>query len=313
MGEPSMYRYAFSKGGDMRTAWSPLKQNDGIQWLELHYPRTVKARSVGVNETHNPGALIRVTTFDANGKESTAWEGDDPVEIRDGWGVATVRFTEPVDTKRIRLYLDTDKVDGWNQIDAVALWDVDKKYYWAIDADASSTYAFEPKPKSFYFTYEGPLTEIKYDKGFNKEIQCLRDKRHVIEMKRAEATPYLKEIRILSTRSGSSLRAEDSKLMILDSDMKVLYESKVGRSIYQSGLRWYLFEVPSVKVPETFRIAFQTNSDEHGMIYVGTRVCNEGETGHSFEQSIDTGELSPLKQGNAAADWVIRTYLSETP
>ena len=47
--------------------------------------------------------------------------------------------TQPV--SRIRLHLDSVKVPGWNEIDAVALVEPNGKQHWAADASASSTYA----------------------------------------------------------------------------------------------------------------------------------------------------------------------------
>jgi hypothetical protein len=309
IGEP---RYYGGTCGDYPTAWSPLKPNDGIQWLELHYPRKVTAIGVSIWETFNPGAVIRVTTFDASGNESTAWEGDDPVQTANrGWGISPIRFTQPVDTQRIRLYLDTDKVEGWNAIEAVSLHSKGGGKYWAIDAEASSSYTTEPKPQSFVFTYEGPLTEIKYDKGYNDGVHTVHATQQVIEMKRSKDTPYLNTVRILKHHDGNSISGENVKISVLDTDMNVLYKIDGKFTIRQYGTQWFTFEFPSVEVPETFRIA-----SPFGNTY---RICAENEAGHSFVQSIafiqdaDSEKLLPLKQENSVADWMIRAYLSETP
>jgi hypothetical protein len=45
------------------------------------------------------------------------------------------------DVKCIKLYLDSVKVAGWNEIDAVGLVDEEGKTHWATSATASSTYA----------------------------------------------------------------------------------------------------------------------------------------------------------------------------
>jgi hypothetical protein len=41
----------------------------------------------------------------------------------------------------VRVYLDTAKVPGWNEIDAVELIGRDGTRQWAVSATASSTYA----------------------------------------------------------------------------------------------------------------------------------------------------------------------------
>jgi hypothetical protein len=309
IGEPPLNRYR--RDGDFTTAWSPLKPNDGIQWLELHYPRKVTAIGVSIWESFNPGAVIRVTTFDASGNESTAWEGDDPVKISKGWGISPIRFAEPVDTQRIRIYLDTDKVEGWNAIETVRLHSKGGGKHWAIDAEASSSYAVGPKPQSFVFTYEGPLTEIKYDKGYNDGVRYLVGAQQVIEMQRPKDVPYLNAVKILA--DGFGRNREESKMFVLDADMKILREIVVPPPRGRNEMGWNTFNVPSVEVPETFRIAFQFNSGQSGGVSFATRICDESETSHSFEQKNDSGELLPLKHENSAADWMIRAYLSETP
>src|SRR5262249_20892308 len=44
-------------------------------------------------------------------------------------------------TNRIKVYIESTKVPGWNEIDAVGLVDAKGKTFWAICAEASSTYA----------------------------------------------------------------------------------------------------------------------------------------------------------------------------
>lgn len=307
IGEPDS-----SMGRDSTTAWSPRKQNDGIQWLELLYPRMITAVGVTVFESYNPGALIRVTTFDAHGNESLAWDIDSPEQVNRSGGAVAIRFTQPVDTRRIRLYLDTDKVDGWNAINAVGLWSEDRQRYWAIDAEASSTYATEPRPDSFLFVYDGPLTEIKYDQGYHEETRSLVGIMPVIEMQRPQDVPYLNAVKALV---HSSLRPRlgqgEAKVLILDTDMNILHEMTARLPDSQIGAHWYTVRIPSVEVPETFRVAFQFTSsqDDHRVIF-GTRVRGENESCRSFVQEIDSGELMPLKHGTHDADWVIRAYLS---
>ncbi|MDB4723047.1 hypothetical protein OAF11_03245, partial [Akkermansiaceae bacterium] len=46
-----------------------------------------------------------------------------------------------VTLQSIKLYLDTAKVPGWNQIDAVELRTVDGKKHWATTATASSSWS----------------------------------------------------------------------------------------------------------------------------------------------------------------------------
>ncbi|TWU43858.1 hypothetical protein Q31b_13900 [Novipirellula aureliae] len=130
-------------GGDYKHAWSPLTQDDQAEWLEISYQNRVQAIGVNVYETCNPGAVHKVTYYDAAGNEQTAWEGDDPtsIDVGTGQGVSKIRFEDVVATDRVRIYLDSVNVKGWNEIDAVGLIEAETSIQWAEKATASSTYA----------------------------------------------------------------------------------------------------------------------------------------------------------------------------
>jgi hypothetical protein len=125
--------------GDNPSAWAPRSPHSGMQWLQLEYERTVELAEVKVRETFNPGAICRITTIDVNGKEVKIWEGVEPVNQ------APVEMSFPAACRTqadiVRIYLDTNRVPGWNEIDAVELVARDGTRQWAIDATASSSYA----------------------------------------------------------------------------------------------------------------------------------------------------------------------------
>src|SRR5260370_26642972 len=56
-------------------------------------------------------------------------------------GTSEITFRVPVKTNRVKIYLDSKNVPGWNEIDAVGLRDTAGETHWAVSADASSTYA----------------------------------------------------------------------------------------------------------------------------------------------------------------------------
>ena len=128
--------------GDIPTAWASLTPDGQPEWLELVYAEPVHAISARVYETHSPGALVRVTAIDPSGRETDAWTGTDPAKLdASGVYIADVPLSTTQPVSRIRLHLDSVKVPGWNEIDAVALVEPNGKQHWAADASASSTYA----------------------------------------------------------------------------------------------------------------------------------------------------------------------------
>lgn len=127
--------------GDLKTAWASETADGQREWLELTYKDAVRPAAVLIYETYNPGAIDRVTGYDANGKEVQLWAGDDPTPAGSEKGISVIPLHPDFDLKRIRIYLDSPKVPGWNEIDAVGLLDAAGTTHWADSATASSTYA----------------------------------------------------------------------------------------------------------------------------------------------------------------------------
>jgi hypothetical protein len=127
--------------GDIQTAWASRTPDDQDEWLLLEYAEPVVPEAVAVYETYNPGALYRVTVFKLDGEEVEVWKGKDPTPVNSGKGVSEVTFRVPFKTNRVKIYLDSRNVPGWNEIDAVGLRDTGGKTHWAVSAHASSTYA----------------------------------------------------------------------------------------------------------------------------------------------------------------------------
>jgi hypothetical protein len=109
--------------------------------LLLEYAEPVLPAAVLVHETYNPGAVNRVTAFKLDGEEVEVWKGKDPTATDAGKGVSEIAADVRFKTNRIKIYLDSKAVPGWNEIDAVGLRDTAGKTHWAVSAEASSTYA----------------------------------------------------------------------------------------------------------------------------------------------------------------------------
>ena len=125
--------------GDISTAWASLEPDAGIEWLKLDYEKAVNLAEIHVRETFNPGAISKVTAVLPDGQEFSVWEGTEPA------GTAPInkvfKATGNLWTKSIVIYLDTSRVPGWNEIDAVEIVGHDGSRQWASQAAASSSYA----------------------------------------------------------------------------------------------------------------------------------------------------------------------------
>lgn len=125
--------------GDLPTAWAALEPQAGVEWLKLDYAAVVNIAQVHVRETLNPGAVFKVTAIVAGGQEYTLWEGTEnagPAPFDSVFDVPGSIYAQS-----IKVYLDSTRVPGWNEIDAVELIGKDGSRQWASSASASSTYA----------------------------------------------------------------------------------------------------------------------------------------------------------------------------
>jgi len=127
-----------SSAGDQRTAWAPATEDGGQEWLQADFPNMVEVASVIVRENCAPGAIIRISAVTDAGNELPLWQGDAPKVS----AVSNTPFPAAgnILANRIKIYLDTKKVPGWNEIDAVQLVGRDGSRQWATGASASSTY-----------------------------------------------------------------------------------------------------------------------------------------------------------------------------
>jgi len=127
--------------GDIVTAWASRSQDDQDEWLLMEYEDLLEPTAVLVYETYNPGALVRVTALKLDGSEVELWKGTDPTTPDNQMGVSEVPVKVNFKTNRIKLYFASKDVPGWNEIDAVGIRDKSKKMFWAVAAEASTTYA----------------------------------------------------------------------------------------------------------------------------------------------------------------------------
>ncbi|MBL9086466.1 MAG: hypothetical protein JNM10_04925, partial [Planctomycetia bacterium] len=125
--------------GDHGTAWASKGPDMGNVTLELTYDRAVRVDAVRIHETLAPGAVAKVDAFGPDRTWVTLWEGTSAVRPSPSFFEPPVAATSFA-TDRIRLTLDTNRVSGWNEIDAVELVG-DGWRQWASGASASSSYA----------------------------------------------------------------------------------------------------------------------------------------------------------------------------
>ncbi len=122
--------------GDYSTAWASQQQDGGAEWLKVKYAKSVEVSEINIHESYNPGAVSRVSAILPDGSQKVIWEGVEPPE--QGLVERTVKVPPGIRSDQIMIELDTRRVPGWNEIDAVEIVGRDGSRQWGAESTASS-------------------------------------------------------------------------------------------------------------------------------------------------------------------------------
>jgi hypothetical protein len=118
-GQPDVPRYA-----DHPNAWATRNGDANTpDWLHVGFDKPVHARSLRIRQTAAPGAISKIELLDASGAAHVVWEGTDTTTYgKDtiGWMIRDFDVT-PYKVTAARITLQTNRIWGWNEIDAVQL------------------------------------------------------------------------------------------------------------------------------------------------------------------------------------------------
>jgi hypothetical protein len=166
--------------GDLVTAWASLTEDGQDEWLLLEYAEPIQPFAAMIYATYNPGAVSRLTAFKLDGTEVEVWKGKDPTPVGSGKGISVIPFRINFKITRIKVYLASKSVGGWNEIDAVGLR-TRSKTYWATSVEASSTYAQQrmavPVPPPQVDVDDEALTRLE------REVRDLKARLKRLEMR----------------------------------------------------------------------------------------------------------------------------------
>ncbi len=126
--------------GDQSSAWASASTDNQDEWLRLEYAEPIVPKTVKVFENCSPGALTKVTGWKLDGQEVELWKGQDPTPVGQPHGISILPVQVDFEILQLKLYLDSKRVPGWNEIDAVGIEDTTGNTHWATAAAASSTF-----------------------------------------------------------------------------------------------------------------------------------------------------------------------------
>ena len=105
-------------------AWLPKKEGAN-EFIEVKFLRSVVAQQITVVENFNPGAITKIELVDTQGKRHLVYTNENPGPLPEQYRTLEVRFpAEKFRTIGAVVSLNTAKVDGVNQIDAIGVADV---------------------------------------------------------------------------------------------------------------------------------------------------------------------------------------------
>ncbi len=307
VGEPD------STTGDQTTAWASASQDEQDEWLVLEYGSPVKAVAIHVYENFNPGAVIRATTFETDQSPVVLWEGKDPVVATGGRNVARLEISPIVPIKRIKLFIDSKAVAGWNEIDAVGLEDESGTIHWATAAGASSSFAERIRTRSLLidvssvsvpkYVIPPGTTSLSHVNDTAEGKQSFGGSGHAVRFTRKDES-RLVAIEIFGSWYGSSRPpAEDFSVYVLNKDRAVTKELKFPYAVFQRGAeQWHALSFDAVDVPDEFHIAVFFNANQTKGVFFGKDA--EVAESHSFVGTPEKG----FKPVDEKFDWMIRAH-----
>ena len=105
-------------------AWIPRKEGSN-EFIEVRFARSVAAQQVTIIENYNPGSITKVELVDTKGVHHEVYSNDNPGPLPEPSRTLEVKFpTAEYRTLGVVVRMNTAKVEGINQIDAIGIADV---------------------------------------------------------------------------------------------------------------------------------------------------------------------------------------------
>ena len=105
-------------------AWIPRKEGPN-EFVEVRFARSVAAQQVTIVENFNPGSITKVELVDTKGEKHEVYTNDNPGPLPEPYRTLEVKFpAADYRTLGVIVHMNTAKVEGVNQIDAIGIADV---------------------------------------------------------------------------------------------------------------------------------------------------------------------------------------------
>lgn len=104
--------------------WIPKKEG-AKEFIEVRFARSLLAQQVTVVENFNPGAITKIEVVDTRGERHEVYKNDEPGPLPETFRTLQARFPAAAyRTIGVVVTMNTAKVEGINQLDAIGIADV---------------------------------------------------------------------------------------------------------------------------------------------------------------------------------------------
>ncbi|RLD25787.1 MAG: OmpA family protein [Bacteroidetes bacterium] len=141
LGQPN----SFPKGGDSKLSWSPKDEDGKLEFIKVKFDNPMPVQQVVVYENHHPGAVSAVYLYDENDKEYLAQEFKVKSTQR-ATRILEVNFPmTSYNVAAVKVEMVCKKVEGFNQIDAIAISNSTEKVEVKIEVADDVVFDGEPE------------------------------------------------------------------------------------------------------------------------------------------------------------------------
>ncbi|HKD35801.1 MAG TPA: M56 family metallopeptidase [Pirellulales bacterium] len=180
--------------GDFPTAWASASPDGQREWLDVMFGEKIDGVALVVYESNAPGAIDRLWLLDEQGKTTEKHDVKDPTPTTAASGVSI--FPLVAVTHGVRIELDSERVAGWNEIDAVGLLDKKGQIHWATSAKGSSTFADVIDQSQVYPAHDlvvskfvddssGSQSAVISDQDFGSDPEVMKLRANIQELEQA--------------------------------------------------------------------------------------------------------------------------------
>ncbi len=134
--------------GSSPCAWAPKRQNNlSGEWIRVSFDNPMNVQQISIHENLNPGAVSSIYLYDSAGKGYEVYYNiPKKTANEDGRLFNIIIDRTEYEIYQLKINLETSRVLGWNQIDAIGISDT--KDSLTIDINYASTDISEHEPQN---------------------------------------------------------------------------------------------------------------------------------------------------------------------